>query len=64
MQKIKGANMDIDFSKVEGMVWDPGKCPWGEDHKCAIKNVYLCDYFGGIEAPDTLICNYQTGGNK
>jgi len=59
MQKINGANIDIDFSKVTGMSWEPGECPWGPEHKCAIKNISICDYFGGIEAPDTVICNYK-----
>ena len=36
IRKIKGANMDIDFSSAE---WEQGKCPWGPKHKCAVKNV-------------------------
>jgi hypothetical protein len=58
MQKIKGANLDIDLSKVTGMAWEPGTCPWGPEHRCAVKNTSICDNFGGIEAPDNIICNY------
>jgi hypothetical protein len=61
MQKIKGANIDIDFSKVPGMVWEPGQCPKGEGNKCAVKNTSMCEYFGGVEAPDTVLCNYSEG---
>jgi hypothetical protein len=59
MQKIKGANIDIDFSKVAFMDWEPGTCPWGPEHKCAVKNTSICDYFDGVEAPDTIICKYK-----
>jgi hypothetical protein len=41
MHKITGANMDIDLSKVPGMAWEPGTCPWGPEHKCAVKNINL-----------------------
>jgi len=58
MRKIKGANMDIDFSEIEGMDWKPGKCPWGKNHKCAVNNVSVCKYFEGIEKWDTLLCSY------
>lgn len=59
MKKIKGANMDIDFSKVPGMVWEPGECPWGKEHKCAVKNVSICKYFAGVKYPDVLLCKYR-----
>ena len=55
IQKIDGANMDIDFSKAS---WKQGKCPWGAEHKCAIKGVSICDYFGGIVDWDTVLCHY------
>lgn len=61
MRKIKGANMDIDFSEVEGMNWKPGECLWGKGHKCAVKNVSICKYFEGIEKEDTLLCSYPEG---
>lgn len=50
--------MDIDFSSVPGMDWQPGKCPWGPEHQCAVKNTSICKYFEGIEKLDTVICSY------
>jgi hypothetical protein len=63
--KLKGANMDIDLASNDGDIhWQQDKCPWNlaensNEHKCAIKNVSICKYFGGIEKPDTVICNYR-----
>jgi hypothetical protein len=57
--KIPGGNIDIDFSKTEGMSWEPGTCPWGPEHKCAVKNTSMCDYFEGVEAPDIILCSYK-----
>jgi hypothetical protein len=59
-KKIPGGNIDIDFSKVNGMVWEPGECPWGPEHKCAVKNTSMCDYFEGVEAPDIILCSYNS----
>jgi len=62
MIKLKGANMDIDLISSEKVKWEQDKCPWsledGKKHKCAVKDVSLCDYFGGIEEPDTVICKF------
>lgn len=55
IRKIEGANMDIDFSRAN---WKQGKCPWGPEHKCAVKNISICDYFEGIEKFDKVLCNY------
>lgn len=55
IRKIKGANMDIDFSLAD---WEQGECPWGPKHKCAIKNVSICKYFEGIKKLDTVLCSY------
>jgi hypothetical protein len=55
IRKIGGANMDIDFSPAK---WKQGKCPWGKDHKCAVKNTSICDYFEGIEKYDNVLCSY------
>tara|TARA_Y100000034_G_C6543749_1_gene234699 strand:+ start:224 stop:412 length:189 start_codon:yes stop_codon:yes gene_type:complete len=59
MKELKGANMDIDLSEAE---WEQDKCPWaeedGKEHKCAIKNTSLCEYFKGIKEPDTVLCSY------
>ncbi len=62
MQKITGANMDIDFSNTDKVSWEVGQCPWGSNHKCAVKNVSICKYFEGIEKPDIVVCSYK-GGN-
>ena len=64
MIKIKGGNLDIDFNKVKGMAWEPGKCPWGPEHRCAVKNISICDYFAGIESPDIVLCQFDNKVNK
>lgn len=54
--------MDIDLIKNENVEWEQDECPWskedGEEHKCAVKNVSICKYFGGIEKPDKVLCTY------
>lgn len=55
IRKISGANMDIDFSPAN---WDQGRCPWGLEHKCAVKGTSICDYFRGVEELDTILCAY------
>jgi hypothetical protein len=59
VKKIKGANMDIDFSQTPEMDWEAGECPWGTNHKCAVKNISICKYFAGIEYPDVVLCKYK-----
>ncbi len=59
-----GANMDIDLTSAADVPWMQQPCPWNEHdggnaHKCAVKNVSLCRYFRGIEAPDTVLCGYN-----
>lgn len=63
LQKRIGANMDIDLISAADVGWAQQPCPWNEQeagsmHKCAVKNVSLCRYFRGIEAPDTVLCGY------
>ena len=60
MNRLKGANMDIDFSCKE---FGNSKCPWNEAentdiHKCAVENTSICKYFKGVEYLDTLLCSY------
>ena len=55
--------MDIDLIPNKDVKWEQDKCPWNEieginKHKCAIKNISLCKYFGGIKESDKVICNY------
>lgn len=60
---LNGANMDIDLFPNNKVSWKISPCPWNEKdnkniHKCAEKNVSVCDYFCGIEYPDKVICGY------
>ena len=62
IKELKGANMDIDL--IPGAVhWKQDKCPWNqkentEKYKCAVKNQSLCQYFCGMNYPDTILCSY------
>lgn len=60
INKLIGANMDIDFSNLD---FGNSKCPWNEsentnEHKCAIKNTSICKYFCGIQFLDSVLCSY------
>ena len=64
IQKLKGANMDIDLASPLGSIaWQQDGCPWNkaentDQHRCAVKNVSICPHFFGIAYPDTLLCFY------
>jgi hypothetical protein len=64
MKHLRGANMDIDLTTpAEDIAWAQDSCPWNavegtNAHRCAVKNVSICDYFRGIEALDTVLCAY------
>ncbi|MFA6099460.1 MAG: hypothetical protein WC750_01105 [Patescibacteria group bacterium] len=63
IKKLDGANMDIDLTSEDQTSWKQMKCPWNEadgtcNHKCAVKNISICDYFCGIEYLDTVLCCY------
>jgi len=64
IQKLTGANMDIDLATAPGLIgWRQDVCPWNvaegaSVHHCALKNISLCPYFCGVEYPDTLLCSY------
>jgi hypothetical protein len=64
MKQLRGANMDIDLATPAGEIsWAQDTCPWnlaeGTDaHRCAVKNVSICEYFRGIEPWDTVLCAY------
>lgn len=63
IQKLGGANMDIDLASQADVAWAQTQCPWNaagasETHRCAIKNISLCPYFCGVEYPDLLLCSY------
>ena len=60
VKKLKGSNMDIDFSVA---AWGDSKCPWNveektDEHKCAVKNTSICKYFCGIQLLDSVLCSY------
>jgi hypothetical protein len=65
IKKLKGANLDIDLTSDKNDIhWEQNKCPWNENenvntHKCAIKNISICEYFAGAEDPDIVLCKYK-----
>jgi hypothetical protein len=63
-RKLKGANMDIDLTSSKNISWKQDQCPWNKagntnEHKCAVKNISICDYFCGIEPFDIVLCGYS-----
>ena len=64
IRKLDGANMDIDLITPKDIIdWNQDECPWNEaegnsKHKCAVKNVSICQYFCGIEYLDNILCCY------
>jgi len=64
LHKIDGANMDIDLTTNPSKIsWKQQQCPWNaadgtSEHKCAVKNISICDYFCGVESLDTVMCSY------
>lgn len=61
--------MDIDLATPAGAIsWAQDRCPWnaaeGNDaHRCAVKDTSICPHFGGIEALDTVLCNYPAASS-
>jgi len=54
-------NLMADPKKIN---WKQDECPWNNEertkkHKCAVKNISICDYFRGIEPVDFVICAYK-----
>ena len=64
IRKLKGANMDIDPATPQSQIsWEQDRCPWNtaedtDEHRCAVKNVSICQYFRGVEYLDTLLCSF------
>jgi hypothetical protein len=64
VRRLGGANMDIDLATLAGSIaWQQDQCPWNdaestEEHRCAVKNISICQYFCGIEYLDTVLCCY------
>ena len=60
---LDGANMDIDLTSADKTSWKQMECPWNQvdwtnTHKCAVKNVSICDYFCGVQYLDNVKCCY------
>lgn len=60
---LDGANMDIDLTSEDTTSWKQAKCPrnqadWTNNHKCAVKNVSICEYFCGVQYLDNVVCCY------
>ena len=60
INKLMGSNMDIDFSNAD---FGNSVCPWNaadktDEHKCAVKNTSICQYFCGIQYLDSVLCSY------
>jgi len=60
INKIIGANMDIDFSNPD---FGNSQCPWNEEentkeHKCAVKDTSICRFFCGVQYMDSVLCSY------
>lgn len=70
IKKLTGANMDIDLiSRKKKVPWRQDKCPWNvkeknNKHKCAVKNISICQYFCGIEYADKALCCYPNKNPK
>jgi len=63
IQKLKGGNLDLDLIPNKKCKWKQDKCPWseadGKEHKCAVKNKSMCDFFQGVEEPDIVLCSFE-----
>ena len=63
IRELRGGNMDIGLIPKPGLQWDPEGCPrnqaeGGSAHKCAVKDISICEYFKGVKPLDTVLCAY------
>lgn len=63
IKKLHGGNLDLDLIPRVECGWEQDACPWNltdgtTEHRCAVKNTSICDYFRGIEYVDTILCSY------
>jgi hypothetical protein len=66
MHKLKGGNLDLDLCSGDSISWKQDPCPWNvaektNNHKCAVKNTSICEYFAGLgdgDNLDTVLCIY------
>lgn len=62
--RLSGANMDIDLATPYDQIgWEQEPCPWNlaegaDTHRCAVKNVSICNFFCGIAYLDVVLCSY------
>jgi hypothetical protein len=68
MIKLTGANMDIDLTSRGKVDWEQDRCPWNvadgsDDHRCAVKDTSICQYFVGIERLDVVLCSFTEPAN-
>ena len=70
IKKLPGGNIDIDLvTPKEDISWEQAKCPWNEaegtmEHRCAVKNISICNYFCGLEYPDVVLCCWPNKNPK
>jgi hypothetical protein len=63
IKQLKGGNLDIDLTSHDKVNWEQTECPWNKmegtnDHKCAVKNTSICNFFCGIKYMDSILCSY------
>ncbi len=63
IRQLGGGNMDIDLIPKPGLKWEQEACPWNDAegssaHKCAVKDISICQHFRGIRPVDTVLCAY------
>jgi len=56
--------MDIDLTTPGDRIgWKQDQCPWNQventdQHRCAVKDISICQHFRGVEYLDTVVCNF------
>ena len=68
VNELKGANMDIDLVS-DNVDWNQNACPWNEaektkEHRCAVKDTSICEYFCGIKYLDSVLCSYPVESSE
>jgi len=63
IHELRGGNLDLDLLPNPQVNWPQERCPWNvaegvNTHRCAVKNVSMCEHFQGIKAPDVVLCSY------
>ncbi len=63
IRELDGGNMEIDLFPKPGLQWEPDGCPLNAaegtlEHKCAVKDISICEYFRRVKPLDTILCTY------